>query len=123
VTVPPAETTTTAQSCQSYFAGRTFLYAKSATLRPDGSLTIVAEPTTVVCGGPDDYHYSEATTTETAVTAPNAAIGTFSISQMADVAISASALPSYLAHGPELGVFRYIGPLNDITSLQEQFHP
>ena len=46
----------------------------SATETSDGGLNLSGNPTTLVCGGPDDYHYNVATTVEAVLVVPAATI-------------------------------------------------
>ncbi len=88
-----------------------------------GALTITGNPSTLVCGGPDDFHFNVATRTETGQVVPGATIDTFPVSKMAPERIQPSQLASYLTTDQDTRIFLIGGSLSAISSLQEQFHP
>ena len=55
--LPTSSSAAGAAACATLAAAHTFLYVTSATPDADGSLTVTGNHATVVCGGPDDYHY------------------------------------------------------------------
>ena len=118
----PSPTTPGTSSC-AQFAAHTFLHLVSATNEPDGSLTLTANPATVVCGGLDDLHYDIAADQVTAQLIPNASVTIFSLSSMQPLAIAPSQLVTYLPADRGTRIFLVSGPLSAITSLQEQYHP
>ena len=90
---------------------------------PGGALIITGNPSALVCGGPDDFHFNVADSIETGHVVPGATIETFPVSKMAPERIQPSQLASYLATDQDTRIFLIGGSLSAITSLQEQFHP
>ncbi len=88
-----------------------------------GALIITGNPSALVCGGPDDFHFNIADSIETGHVVPGATIETFPISKMAPERIQPSQLASYLATDQDTRIFLIGGSLSAISSLQEQFHP
>jgi hypothetical protein len=87
-------------------------------------LTITGNPTQLICGGPDDFHYNFATTSSTTGhVIPGASIEVFPISRMGTERIQPSQLAGYLKTDTDTRIFLVGGPLTAISSLQEQFHP
>ena len=86
------------------------------------ALTVTGKKVTIVCGGPDDFHFHVTTTAETGHTLPTASITVFPTTQMRSVPIKPIQLIGYLATD-NTRIFRVSGPLTAITSLQEQYHP
>jgi len=106
-------------------ASRTFFQVPVAVAAPDGTLTLTAHPATMVCGGPDDYHYNVATSTETIHALASAAVQVLAAnsSGITDVPIDHAALPSYLAGDNNGRIFLVTGQVSGLTSLEEMFHP
>jgi len=133
-TVPPAtavatatsqaSTTATANPCLAFAASHTFIELTTAVAGPDGSLTLTGHPATMSCGGPDDFHYNVATTTEVAHALPSARVQVLGTAGgTTEQAIPHAQLPSYLATDHNTRVFIFTGPLSAMSALQEQFHP
>jgi hypothetical protein len=106
-------------------ASRTFFQVTTAVAAPDGTLTLTAHPATMVCGGPDDYHYNVAAATETIHALPSAAVQILAANSngITDVPIDHAALPSYLAGDNNGRIFLVTGQVSGLTSLEEMFHP
>jgi hypothetical protein len=100
-----------------------FVHVTKVQSAAGGALTISGNPSTLVCGGPDDFHFNVATSTETGHVVPSATIDTFPISKMAAERIQPSQLASYLTIDQDTRIFLIGGSLSAISSLQEQFHP
>jgi len=111
-----------AQACAA-FADSTFIYVRTVTTAPNGSLTLSANPASVVCGGPDDLHYDVSGTTVTCFVAPTAAISIFDMATMRSQPIAASTLGAYLATDQGTRIFLVTGVLTAIDGLVEQYHP
>jgi hypothetical protein len=94
----------------------------SARANADGSLSLTGNAATMVCGGPDDFHYDFGSTTVTGHVSPAAALTVLSAS-LQDVPIMHAKFPAYLAGDMNVKVFTYTGPLTAITAMAEQFHP
>jgi hypothetical protein len=111
-----------ARACAA-FADNTFVYVRTVTTAPNKSLTLSANPVTVVCGGPDDLHYDTASATVTGYVAPWAAIKIFDLSTMRSEPIAASRLAAYLATDRGSRIFMITGVLTGIDAMVEQYHP
>lgn len=133
-TVPPATTvatatiqaspTATANPCLAFAASHTFMQLSTAVAAPDGSLTLTGHPATMSCGGPDDFHYNVATSSEVAHALPGATVQVLGTDgSTAEQTIPHAQLPSYLVTDHNTRVFIFTGPLSAVTALQEQFHP
>jgi hypothetical protein len=102
----------------------TFAQVLSATLSSGGGLSLVASAATLVCGGPDDYHYNVMSANESLTVVPGAVIQVLPITENMQLqTIPASQLSSYLATDNDTRIFEITGPLDAITRMQEQFHP
>jgi len=89
-----------------------------------GGLTLTGNASTLVCGGPDDYHYNVASTTEVATLLGTAVIQVLPITEdMQLQTIPQSQFAGYLSTDMDTRIFMVTGPLSAITGLQEQFHP
>ena len=104
-------------------AKHAFVHITRVRSAPGGALIITGNPSTLVCGGPDDFHFNIADSIETGHVVPGATIDTFPISKMAPERIQPSQLASYLATDQDTRIFLIGGSLSAISSLQEQFHP
>ena len=108
-------------ACTSFAAAHTFLRLATASENTDGSLTVTGNRATMVCGGPDDFHYDFAATVTGRVT-PSGSVQVLSTS-LQDTPTTHAKFPAYLKTDQNIRVFVYTGPLTAITSLAEQFHP
>jgi hypothetical protein len=104
-------------------AKHTFIHLTAVKAGTGGALTLTGNPASMVCGGPDDFHYNVATTTQTGHVNPGAVITVFPITTGHPVAISAGRLASYLATDQGTRIFLVTGALSAISGLAEQFHP
>ena len=120
-TAPPTSTTTTS-ACTAFASGHAFLHLTRATENPDGTLTVTGVVATMVCGGPDDFHYDFGTGTVAGHVLASAAIQVLN-SALQPTPITLAKFPSYLAGDMNVRVFTYTGPRTAITALSEQFHP
>jgi hypothetical protein len=120
----PATSTTTTSACSAFASGHAFLHLTRATENPDGTLTVTGVVATMVCGGPDDFHYDFGTGTGTVAghVLASAAIRVLN-SALQPTPITLAKFPSYLAGDMNVRVFTYTGPGTAITALSEQFHP
>jgi hypothetical protein len=119
-----ASTTATANPCLAFAASHAFIQLSTAVTAPDGSLTLTGHPATMSCGGPDDFHYDVATSTEVAHALPGATVQVLGTDgSTTEQTIPHAQLPSYLATDHNTRVFIFTGPLSAVTALQEQFHP
>ncbi|MGO9778888.1 MAG: hypothetical protein ACLPQY_03820 [Streptosporangiaceae bacterium] len=100
-----------------------FVHITSVRSAPGGTLIITGNPSALVCGGPDDFHFNIADSIETGHVVPGATIQTFPLSKMAPERIQPSQLAAYLATDQDTRIFLIGGSLSAIGSLQEQFHP
>lgn len=114
---------TSASPTCAQFAANTFLRISTATASADGSLVLTGNPATVVCGGPDDLHYSYAANVVTAHVLPGAAITIFDLPDMSSKPIGQANLGAYLASDEGTHTFLVTGPLSAISGLQEEYHP
>lgn len=119
---PAAGPTAIAQPCASFAASHALLQLTAARENSDGSLTVTGHRATMVCGGPDDFHYNFAAATVTGQVRPDAALQVLSPS-LRPTAIAHSKFPAYLATDQNVRVFVVAGPLTAIAALTEQFHP
>lgn len=104
-------------------AGHAFIQLSRVVPAAGGGLTVTGNAATMICGGPDDFHFSVASGTETGTVRPGADIEVFPLQKMAEEKIAASKLAAYLAADQDTKIFLVGGSLPAITSLQEQFHP
>jgi hypothetical protein len=118
----PATGTTTASACSTFASGHTFLHLTRATENADGTLTVAGVAATMVCGGPDDFHYDFGTAAVTGHVLARATIQVLG-STLQPTPIKLGKFPSYLASDMNVRVFTYTGPRTAITALTEQFHP
>ncbi len=116
----PAATT---ETCAQRAATNTFIRATRAAVSSGGSITLYGQSAALVCGGPDDLHYSIATTAESAHLLPGVTIERVVFPNGRDEPISPVQLQSYLAGVPATGIFLVTGPLTAVTAVQEQYHP
>jgi hypothetical protein len=100
-----------------------FIHVTKVVSAAGGGLTVTGSKATLVCGGPDDFHFNVASGTETGHVQPGADIEVFPVSKMAQEKIAASKLASYLATDDDTKIFLIGGSLSAISRLQEQFHP
>ncbi len=121
-TAPATPGGTMDQTCAQK-AKHAFVHVTKVHSAAGGALIITGNPSTLVCGGPDDFHFKVATSTETGHVVPGATIDTFPIAKMAPERIQPSQLASYLATDQDTRIFLIGGSLSAISSLQEQFHP
>jgi hypothetical protein len=99
-----------------------FLHLVSATRNADGSLTVTGNSATLVCGGPDDFHYDWPTATVTGRVLSSATLRVLN-SSLAETPMALPKFPAYLATDRNVRVFAFTGSLAGITGLAEQFHP
>lgn len=121
----PGGTVVTGQSC-AQMAKDAFMHLTKVQPASDGTLTITGNPSTMVCGGPDDFHFHLTTGTETGHVVKGATIDVVPISDGSkgpEQPVQASKLASYLATDQDTRTFLVGGPLSAITTLQEQYHP
>ncbi len=111
------------QTCAYKAAHDQFIEISQAQPASGGALTVTGHAATIVCGGPDDFHFNVATAAETLRTLPTASIITFPTSQMKPEPIQASQLAAYLKTDGDTRIFLIAGPLSAMTLLQEQYHP
>ncbi len=50
--------TSATSACSAFASGHTFLHLTSASENADGTLTVTDVAATMICGGPDDFHYN-----------------------------------------------------------------
>ncbi len=117
-TPAPAQNGTCAQK-----AAHAFIQVSKVVPAAGGGLSVTGNAVTMICGGPDDFHFSVASGTETGTVRPGADIEVFPLQKMAEEKIAASKLASYLAADQDTRIFLIGGSLPAISSLQEQFHP
>jgi hypothetical protein len=119
-----SEVTTTTESLCEQKATETYVHVIAAKETPDGGLNLSGNPTTYVCGGPDDYHFNVATTVEAVLVVPGATIEVLPLQENMQLQkIPASQLAGYLMTDDDTRIFMVTGPLDAATELQEQFHP
>ncbi|MGO9343328.1 MAG: hypothetical protein ACLP6E_12545 [Acidimicrobiales bacterium] len=79
---------------------------------------------TLICGGPDDFHWNPAPTTENATVVEGASIAVLgSPGSTLAAPIPFDQFASYMATDHNSRIFLVTGPLDAVTGLQEQFHP
>jgi hypothetical protein len=118
----PATGGATPSACTSFAAGHAFLHLASAKENADGTVTVTGQTATMICGGPDDFHYNFGTATVTGHVLASAKIQVLN-SALQLTPITPAKFPSYLAGDVNVRVFAYTGPRTAITALSEQFHP
>jgi hypothetical protein len=122
VAIPQTTVTAATSACDAFASGHAFLHLTSAKENADGTLTVTGVAATMICGGPDDFHYNFATVTVTGHVLASATIQVLS-STLQPTPIKIAKFPSYLASDMNVRVFTYTGPRTAITALTEQFHP
>ena len=120
--ITPTPLTSAASACSAFASGHTFLHLTSASENADGTLTVTGAAATMVCGGPDDFHYNFGPAAVTGHVLASATIAVLS-STLQPTPIKLGKFPSYLASDMNVRVFTYTGPRTAITALTEQFHP
>ena len=120
--ITPTPVTSVASACSAFASGHTFLHLTSASENADGTLTVTGVAATMVCGGPDDFHYNFGPAAVTGHVLASATIAVLS-STLQPTPIKLGKFPSYLASDMNVRVFTYTGPRTAITALTEQFHP
>ena len=118
----PTPVTSAASACSAFASGHTFLHLTSAAENADGTLTVTGAAATMVCGGPDDFHYNFGPAAVTGHVLASATIAVLSAT-LQPTPIKLGKFPSYLASDMNVRVFTYTGPRTAITALTEQFHP
>jgi hypothetical protein len=118
----PATGTATTAACTAFASGHHFLHLTSAKEDADGTLTVTGAVATMVCGGPDDFHYNFGTGTVTGHVLTGASIRVLN-SALQETPITLAKFPGYLAADMNVRIFTYTGPRSAITALSEQFHP
>jgi hypothetical protein len=118
----PASGTGGTTACATWAAAHTFLYVTSAKPNADGSLTVTGNHATVVCGGPDDYHYDLAAAVVTGRVLSGAALQVLSSGAHLQP-LTLPKFPAYLTSDKNTRVFMFTGALTGITTLSEQYHP
>jgi hypothetical protein len=118
----PGTSATTTSACSAFASGHSFLHLTSATENADGTLTVTGAAATMVCGGPDDFHYDFTSATVTGQVLASATIQVLN-SALQPTPITLAKFPSYLASDMNVRVFTYTGPRTAITALSEQYHP
>lgn len=91
-------------------------------MNTNGSLTVSGQIATMVCGGPDDFHYNFGSTTVTGHVVANANVRVLNSTQQ-DIPIALAKFPGYLVSDVNIRVFTYSGSLSTITALSEDWHP
>jgi hypothetical protein len=119
---PSARPTGTTNSCSRFAATHTFLHLTAAKENTNGALTVTGNDATMICGGPDDFHYDFASATVTGHLPSGGSLQVLNTS-LRLVPITYAKFPSYLATDMNVRVFIFTGPLTAITALSEQFHP
>lgn len=118
----PAAGSASPSPCASFAAGHAFLHLTSAKENADGTLTVMGQTATMICGGPDDFHYNFGTGTVTGHVLVGAKIQVLNAAiQLTPITLAK--FPSYLAGDMNVRVFTYTGPRTAIIGLSEQFHP
>jgi hypothetical protein len=110
------------ESCAYKRAHDRFMEIDRVQQASNGALTVTGSAQTIVCGGPDDFHFNT-TAPEMGKTVPSASIITFPTTTMKPESIKASQLASYLKTDGDTKIFLVTGSIYAITGLQEQFHP
>jgi hypothetical protein len=89
-----------------------------------GGFALTANGATLVCGGPDDFHWNTTSAPEIATVVKGASIEVLGNPGSTLAApISTGQFAGYMASDHNTRIFLVTGPLDAITSLQEQFHP
>jgi hypothetical protein len=105
-------------------AAETFIYIDSAAANASGGFALTANAATLVCGGPDDFHWNTTPATVSATVLNGASIEVLqSPGSTLAVPISAGQFAAYMATDHNTRIFLVTGPLDAISALQEQFHP
>jgi hypothetical protein len=121
--VPAASQSAAVVEACAAFADNTFIYVRTVATARNGSLTLSANPVTVVCGGPDDVRYDVSSTKVTCFVAPTASISIFDLAAMRSEPIPAGKFGAYLATDRGTRMFLVTGVLTAIYGLVEQYHP
>ena len=116
-------TSTTLGGCAAR-AVETFIFIDSVSPNAAGGFTVIGNQATLVCGGPDDFHWNTSAATESATVVKGASIEVLgSPGSTLAAPIAANQFAGYMAADHNTRIFLVTGPLNAITGIQEQFHP
>jgi uncharacterized protein YaiE (UPF0345 family) len=102
-----------------------YIHIVSSVTNASGGLTVTGNPTTMHCGGPDDFQYNfSPSSTEAITVVPGISIQVLSLVGNTEwQTIPEGRLFAYLPTDENTRIFLITGPLNAVTGLQEQFHP
>jgi hypothetical protein len=109
-------------ACTAFASGHAFLHLTKASENADGTLTVTGNTATMICGGPDDFHYNFGSGTVTGHVLAGASIQVLN-SAIQLTPVTPAKFPGYLASDMNVRVFTYTGPRTAITALSEEFHP
>ncbi|HEY6492632.1 MAG TPA: hypothetical protein VIZ43_05120 [Trebonia sp.] len=109
-------------ACTAFASGHAFLHLTKASENADGTLTVTGNTATMICGGPDDFHYNFGSGTVTGHVLAGARIQVLNAALQLTPTTPAK-FPGYLASDMNVRVFTYTGPRTAITALSEEFHP
>jgi hypothetical protein len=117
-TATAAPTGCTAQAAHTYY--HVLSWKQSAT----GGVLLTGHIAAMICGGPDDWHFEDATASVPASVLPSAHVEVIAMTGgIAATTIPVSQLISALSRDQSTRTFLVQGPLTAITSLSEIFHP
>ena len=103
----------------------TYLYVVSARQATGGAIVLTGHRATMVCGGPDDWHFNDATATVTAhvLATAHVQVLTTTNSGIGLKTIKTGQLVSYLPTDEFTKTFQVTGSLSNVSALSEIFHP
>lgn len=105
-------------------AAHTYYHVISWKQSASGGVLLTGHIAAMICGGPDDWHFEDATATVPATVLPSAHVAVIETAGgINTTTIPVSQLINALAHDQSTRTFLVQGPLTAITSMSEIFHP
>jgi hypothetical protein len=98
------------------------VYLSAARQNANGSLTVTGNRATVVCGGPDDYHYNVGAAVVTGDVLFNATLRVLTPTTDLET-LTLPLFASYIPDDHNSRIFMVTGALTGITALSEVYHP
>ena len=120
---PSPTATATLTGCAAQ-AAHTYYYILSARNSATGGVLLTGHIATMICGGPDDWHFEDAGTIVPASVLPGADVEVLDMtSGISMKTIPLNMLITALAHDQSSRTFLVRGPLTAVTGLTEIYHP
>ena len=120
----PGATATAAPAGCAAQAAHTYYHVMSWKHSATGDVLLTGHVAKMICGGPDDWHFEDATATVPASVLPSAHVEVIVMNNgVSQTTTPVSQLINALAHDQSTRTFLVQGPLTAITSMSEVFHP